>query len=147
MFRTLIALSFLFLTASAFAQAASFPQIELTAGIHRIEAEVAVNQPQRSLGLMHRRSMPVNHGMLFTFPESAGHCFWMKNTLLPLSIAFLDERGEIINIAEMTPQSEKNHCPVRPARYALEMNTGWFKARGIAAGVVIGGIDKAPPAH
>lgn len=128
--------------ASAQAPAGS---IELSAGIHRIEAEVASTSGDRAVGLMHRKSMPANRGMLFVFPEAGVQCFWMKNTLIPLSIAFLDDDGRIVGIADMQPQSLDNHCSSKPVRFALEMNVGWFKQRGMAAGSKIGGLDKAPP--
>jgi uncharacterized membrane protein (UPF0127 family) len=91
-------------------------------------------------GLMHRASMPSNAGMLFIFDEMTTHCMWMKNTLIPLSVAFIDEQGAIINVEDMAPQTEDSHCAKRPARYALEMNRGWFAARGIKPGSRIGGI-------
>lgn len=118
--------------------------LELSAGVHRIEAEVAADFATRAEGLMHRRSMAPNRGMLFVFPRDAQHCMWMRNTYIPLSVAFLDERGAVINIAEMEPRSESNHCAARPARFALEMNRGWFEQRGIKPGAKIGGIDRAP---
>ena len=83
--------------------------------------------------------------MLFVFPEAARHCMWMKNTLVPLSVAFIDESGVIVNIADMQPQTENSHCAREPARYALEMNQGWYSAKGIAAGARISGLDQAPP--
>lgn len=129
---------------AATAHAQGLPMMELTAGFHRIEAEVAANNPDRMRGLMHRRAMPQQHGMLFVFPNSAPHCFWMKNTLIPLSIAFLDAGGRILNIEEMQPQTEDNHCAAQPARYALEMNAGWFAQRGLKPGDQIGGIERAP---
>jgi uncharacterized protein len=97
------------------------------------------------LGLMNRKSMPTQHGMLFVFDADARHCMWMKNTLLPLSVAFLDEQGIILNVEEMKPQTENTHCATRPARYALEMNEGWFSRRGLKAGTALKGIDRAPP--
>jgi uncharacterized membrane protein (UPF0127 family) len=118
--------------------------MELAAGFHRIEAEVAATNPARMQGLMHRRAMPDQRGMLFVFPQNAQHCMWMKNTFLPLSVAFLDEEGRITNIEDMQPQTETNHCAARPARYALEMNLGWFARRGLKAGDAIGGIERAP---
>ena len=145
MFRQLIGLCALIAASTVFAQASSFPRVDLTAGFHRIEAEVAANQADRSQGLMHRRVMPSNQGMIFVFPQTATHCFWMKNTPLPLSIAFLDEKGMIISIDEMAPETEDNHCPAQPARFALEMNAGWFKAKGLKPGSVIGGVEKLPP--
>ena len=118
--------------------------MELSAGIHRIEAEIAASQETRMVGLMHRKSMPAQHGMLFVFTQDARHCMWMRNTLLPLSVAFLDEHGTIINIEDMQPQTEDNHCAKREARFALEMNLGWFKARGLEPRMRIGGIDRVP---
>jgi uncharacterized membrane protein (UPF0127 family) len=120
------------------------PLIELSAGFHRIEAEVASTPASRAQGLMQRRQMALHRGMLFVFTQDAGHCMWMKNTFLPLSVAFLDAQGRIINIADMQPQSEQNHCAVQVARYALEMNAGWFARRGIRPGAVISGLERAP---
>lgn len=130
---------------AALAQGANLPRAELSAGFHRIEAEVAATPGERSQGLMQRQRLAANAGMVFVFPVSATHCFWMKNTPLPLSIAFLDERGRIINVDEMAPLTENNHCPAQPARFALEMNGGWFAAKGLKAGAVIGGVDRLPP--
>ncbi len=123
---------------------AQMPVMELTAGFHRIEAEVAADQQNRMTGLMNRKAMPPQRGMLFVFPEKNTHCMWMRNTFLPLSVAFLDEEGRIINIEDMQPQTEDNHCAKVPARYALEMNLGWFSQRGIKPGTKLGGISKAP---
>ena len=110
--------------------------------MHIIRAEVAADFPTRAQGLMHRKSLGQNDGMLFVFDEAAIHCMWMKNTLIPLSVAFLDERGAIINIADMRPHSEQSHCAAQPARYALEMNRGWFAQRGIKPGVQLGGLER-----
>ncbi len=137
------ALAGLLLSAGVYAQSV-MPVMELSAGFHRIEAEVAVNDRNRQLGMMNRRTMPVQHGMLFVFPENNTQCMWMRNTLLPLSVAFLNEEGRIINIEDMQPQTDDNHCAKTPARYALEMNLGWFAQRGIKPGMKLGGIDKAP---
>lgn len=123
---------------------AEMPRMELTTGFYRIDAEVAFDDQNRQTGLMHRRSMAQHQGMLFVFPAVATHCMWMRNTLIPLSVAFLDEQGQIINIEDMKPQTEDNHCAARPARYALEMNLGWFASKGIKPGAHLGGIDKAP---
>ena len=131
------------LGATAWAQSA-MPVMELSAGFYRIEAEVASNDRNRQLGLMNRQAMPAQHGMLFVFTENNTHCMWMRNTLLPLSVAFLNEEGKIINIEDMQPQTEDNHCARVPARYALEMNLGWFAQRGIKPGMKLNGIDKAP---
>jgi len=110
------------------------PIATLQSGIHLIRAEVASSPQQRASGLMFRKSMEPNHGMLFVFPEKAGHCFWMRNTSIPLSIAFLDDDGTIVNIADMQPHSEASHCPLRAVRYALEMEQGWFARRGVEPG-------------
>jgi uncharacterized protein len=116
------------------------PVVQLSAGMHLIRAEVAADFATRMRGLMHRESMPQNAGMLFVFDEATQHCMWMKNTPIPLSVAFIDERGAIINIEDMAPHTEKSHCARQPARYALEMNRGWFAAKGIKPGSRIGGI-------
>jgi uncharacterized membrane protein (UPF0127 family) len=140
------ALAALFVNAAAWAQGA-MPVMELSAGFHRIEAEVAATDRDRQVGLMNRREMPAQRGMLFVFDQENTHCMWMRNTLLPLSVAFVDARGVIINIEDMKPQTENNHCAKVPARYALEMNVGWFAQRGIKPGMKLGGIDKAPRPH
>ena len=126
------------------AGAQTLPLIELTAGIHRIEAEVVNTQQTRMTGLMQRRTMAPQRGMLFVFDEARTHCMWMKNTYIPLSVAFLDDGGRIINVADMQPHAEDNHCATRPARYALEMNLGWFRSRNLGPGTALGGIDRAP---
>jgi len=127
--------------AFAWAQQPALPTTKLSAGIHLIQAEVAAAPAARAQGLMLRKSMAQGSGMLFLFDESAGHCMWMKNTLIPLSVAFIDERGEIVNIADMQPLDETSHCATRPVRYALEMNLGWFKKRGISPGMPIKGLE------
>lgn len=139
--RAALILMSLLASAQALAQ---MPRIELNASFHRIDAEVAADQPNRMQGLMNRRSMAANQGMLFVFPQADRHCMWMRNTLLPLSVAFLDERGQILNIEDMKPQTENNHCASSPARFALEMNQGWFASKGIKVGQRIGGIEKSP---
>ena len=123
---------------------AQMPRLELNAGLHRIDAEVAADQQNRMQGLMNRRHMATNQGMLFVFTQADRHCMWMRNTLLPLSVAFLDERGQILNIEDMKPQTENNHCAASPARFALEMNQGWFASKGIKVGQRIGGVEKSP---
>lgn len=129
---------------AALAQSGPLPMLELSAGMYRIEAEVAANLKDRMAGLMQRKIMAAQKGMLFVFPIAARHCMWMRNTYLPLSVAFLDERGRIINIEDMQPQTDDSHCAAMPARYALEMNLGWFRERGVSPGFVLSGIDKAP---
>lgn len=110
------------------------PAVDIQAGLHLIRAEVASEPGTRMRGLMMRERLGPNEGMLFVFPDKAGHCFWMKNTLIPLSIAFVDDDGTIVNIADMQPLREDSHCPARPVRYALEMEQGWFAKRGLKPG-------------
>ena len=125
--------------ASAQERAQQLPSIQLGAGMHLIQAEVAQTDEQRAIGLMHRPTMPANNGMLFVFDQPQPQCFWMKNTLLPLSIAFVADDGTIVNIEEMKPQTLDSHCSAKPVRYALEMNTGWFAKKGIKPGTKVRG--------
>ncbi|MBX3620322.1 MAG: DUF192 domain-containing protein [Rhizobacter sp.] len=117
----------------------SLPAIQLHAGIHNIQAQVARTPEQRATGLMFRSTMPNNEGMLFVFEEPAKQCFWMKNTLLPLSVAFVADNGTVVNIEDMKPQTLDSHCSSQPVRYVLEMNKGWFAKRGIKAGARLSG--------
>jgi len=142
--RIVLMTTLLMVALPGWAQQPQLPLLELFAGMHRIEAEVAATSESRQTGMMLRTIMAPQRGMLFVFPDVAKHCMWMRNTLLPLSVAFLDEKGRIINIEDMQPQTENNHCAVKPARYALEMNLGWFKSRSVGPGFAIAGIDKAP---
>ncbi|OHC67419.1 MAG: hypothetical protein A3H93_20505 [Rhodocyclales bacterium RIFCSPLOWO2_02_FULL_63_24] len=143
-FKKLLLATSLVIAFPGWGQQPQLPVLELFAGMHRVEAEIAATPETRMSGLMQRRIMAPQRGMLFVFPEVAKHCMWMRNTLLPLSVAFLDEKGRIINVEDMQPQTDDNHCSTVPARYALEMNLGWFKSRGLVAGLAITGIDKAP---
>jgi len=129
---------------AAAALAQSLPVTELRAGMHLIHAEVAADYSTRARGLMHRKGLAPNAGMLFIFDAPSEQCMWMKNTYIPLSVAFIDAQGVIINIADMTPHSEQSHCAARPAVYALEMTQGWFAQRGIKAGAKLGGLNTAP---
>jgi hypothetical protein len=124
---------------------AELPVVQLSAGMHLIRAELADSMVTRMEGLMYRKAMPQGSGMVFVFDEAAAHCMWMKNTLIPLSVAFIDEAGTIINIADMQPQSEQSHCATRPARFALEMNKGWFAERGVKPGAKLRGLEKLSP--
>ncbi|MES2586171.1 MAG: DUF192 domain-containing protein [Pseudomonadota bacterium] len=123
-------------------QNVGLPMIELKTGIYRIQAELADTPKAREVGLMNRTSMPANSGMLFIFEQKAGHCFWMNNTKIPLSIAFIADDGKIVNIEEMQAETTNNHCPKVAVRYALEMNKQWFSERVIAPGAVIQGLPK-----
>jgi len=124
---------------------AQLPTMELTAGIYVIRAEVASTYDSRAQGLMFRRHLGPNEGMLFVFPRAEAHCMWMKNTLIPLSVAFIDDKGRIVSISEMKPRTETTHCAAGPARFALEMSEGWFAAKGIKPGSPLRGLEKAPP--
>ncbi len=119
------------------------PTVELTAGMYVIQAEVAQTHQQHSIGLMHRQSMGVNEGMLFVYPSAEIRCYWMRNTLIPLTIAFLDDDGAIVNLKDMEPHTERSNCSIKPVRYALEMNRGWFDQRGIKPGFRLRGIPSA----
>ena len=115
------------------------PRVTLNAGMHQIVAQVALAPEQRSIGLMFRRDMAPHEGMLFVFEQPAMQCFWMKNTLLPLTAAFVADDGVIVNLADMKPQTTDSHCSTRPVRFVLEMNQGWFAKKGIKAGYKLGG--------
>ena len=115
------------------------PRIQLQAGMHQIQAQVAATPDQRSVGLMHRAEMPQSEGMLFAFEQATQQCFWMKNTLLPLTAAFIANDGTIVNLADMKPQTTDAHCSEQPVRWVLEMNQGWFAKRGIKAGFKLHG--------
>ena len=138
-------LALLWLAATAGAQ--QLPDLALTVNGHKLTAEVAHTDPARMQGLMHRRILPEDRGMLFVFSDVARHAMWMKNTYIPLSVAFLDEHGAIINIEDMKPHTEDTHPSAKPAKYALEVNLGWFRKRGIKPGAKVEGIEHAPPAR
>lgn len=123
------------------------PEIVLEVNGHKLTAEVAATDPARTQGLMHRRILPENRGMLFVFRETERHAMWMMNTYVPLSVAFLDARGVILNIEDMQPRTEDTHAAVKPAKFALEMNQGWFRKRGIRPGAKLLGLEQAPPAR
>lgn len=112
----------------------NLPRVELRTGMFRIDAQVASRPVERQIGLMHRQSMPAHEGMLFVFERPAVQCFWMKNTLLPLTAAFVADDGRITNLVDMQPLDETSHCSSEPVRFVLEMNQGWFAQKGIRAG-------------
>lgn len=126
---------------------AALPEITLSIKGHKLTAEVAATDSSRTTGLMHRRMMPEDRGMLFVFAYAQSQSFWMMNTYLPLSIAFVDEQGVIVNITDMQPLTTDPHPSAKPAKYALEMNQGWFAKHGIKAGIRIEGLKDAPPAQ
>lgn len=132
----------LLVSLSSFGQDApqmNLERIKLTAGMHRIDAQVAGTPEQRQTGLMLRKDMPQHEGMIFVFEQPTKQCFWMKNTLLPLSAAFIADDGTIVNIEDMKPQTLDAHCSTKPVRYVLEMNKGWFAKKGIKAGAKLQG--------
>ena len=109
-------------------------RVKLSAGMHQIDAQVAATPDERQIGLMFRKEMPQHEGMIFVFEQAAQQCFWMKNTLLPLTAAFVADDGTIVNLADMKPQTMQSHCSDKPVRYVLEMNRGWFTKKGLKAG-------------
>ena len=119
----------------------NLPRTTISAGMHRIDAQVASTPLQRQIGLMHRREMPQHEGMLFVFEQPATQCFWMKNTLIPLTAAFVEDDGTIANLADMKPLDESSHCSAKPVRYVLEMNKGWFAQRNLRAGIKLRGPE------
>jgi uncharacterized membrane protein (UPF0127 family) len=115
------------------------PRTPLSAGMHRLDVQVAQTPEQRQIGLMWRKDMPQHEGMLFIFEQASVQCFWMRNTLIPLSAAFVADDGTIVNIADMKPQSDDSHCSEKPVRFVLEMNQGWFAKRQLKAGYKLSG--------
>lgn len=138
-------LALVFVLSTAFA--AELPTIPLRINGHKLTAEIADTFATRSTGLMHRFSLKPDHGMLFVFRQPESQAFWMKNTFVALSIAYIDDKGRIVNIEDMAPQTENTHPSSGPAMYALEMKKGWFNERAIGAGAVVVGLAKAPPAR
>jgi uncharacterized protein len=140
----------LWLAAAAFAVFAQeqpqldLPRVHLQVGMHQIDAQVAAGYEQRMTGLMFRKEMPQHEGMLFVFDEPSVQCFWMRNTLLPLTAAFIADDGTIVNLADMKPQTEDSHCSAKPVRFVLEMNQGWFAKKGIKAGTRLAGPPFKP---
>lgn len=117
----------------------NLPRTKITAGMYLIDTQVAATPEQRSIGLMFRPQMPSGEGMLFVFDAPSEQCFWMKNTLLPLTAAFVADDGTIVNLADMKPQTTNSHCSEKPVRYVLEMNQGWFAQKGIKTGFKLRG--------
>jgi uncharacterized protein len=120
------------------------PRVKLTAGMYLVDAQVAATPQQREIGLMFRRQMPQAEGMLFVFERAGELCFWMKNTPLPLTAAFVADDGTIVNLADMKPQTTDSHCSAKPVRFVLEMNQGWFAQKGIKAGDKLSGPPFKP---
>ncbi|HEY9094676.1 MAG TPA: DUF192 domain-containing protein [Hydrogenophaga sp.] len=145
--RLLFSILFVTLVSPVFAQdkpQLDLPRVKLSAGMYLIDAQVAKTPEQRQIGLMFRQEMPAHEGMLFVFEERATQCFWMKNTLLPLTAAFVADDGRVVNLVDMKPQTTDSHCSTEPVRYVLEMNQGWFAKRGLKAGAQLGGFTRQP---
>ena len=119
------------------------PVVELTINTSKLKTEVVADNMTRSIGLMNRFSLAPDHGMLFVFAQSEPLAFWMKNTFIPLSIAYVDSNGVIVSIVDMKPHDESTYPSGAPAMFAIEMKQGWFKERGIKVGDKVGGLDKA----
>jgi uncharacterized membrane protein (UPF0127 family) len=135
-----IALSFALLgPAHAQEPQSGLPRTRITAGMYQIDAQIAHTPAQREIGLMFRKDMPQAEGMIFVFEQPATQCFWMRNTVLPLTAAFVAEDGRIVNLADMKPMTEDSHCSKEPVRFVLEMNQGWFARKNIKEGAKLGG--------
>lgn len=146
--RLLVASVAMVIAPRAWSQPLTMPtEAPLQVGVQLVQAEIASTPAERERGLMFRRELTGNHGMLFVFPTSQPVCMWMKNTLIPLSVAFIDNHGAIVNIAEMQAQTETPHCAARPVQFALEMPQGWFASRGIGPGLVLRGTPFGTPPH
>lgn len=142
LFRSLAFFALATLSALVFAQDGpqlDLPRTTLSAGMYQLDVQLATTPLQRQIGLMHRKEMPQHEGMLFEFEEPAVQCFWMKNTLLPLTAAFVDDAGVIVNLVDMQPLNTDSHCSAKPVRFVLEMNQGWFAKKGIKAGFKLTG--------
>lgn len=141
-YHALLLVGMVSLAGTAWAQSGpqlQLPRTKLNAGMHVLDVQLAQTPDQRQIGLMWRKEMPQHEGMLFVFEQAAPQCFWMRNTLIPLSAAFVSDDGTIVNIADMKPQSDDSHCSDKPVRFVLEMNVGWFAKRHIKAGYQLSG--------
>jgi uncharacterized protein len=137
----LVGFLFLFsIAAGSWSQAQlELPRVKLSAGLYLIDAQIAASPVQREIGLMHRTEMPMQEGMLFVFEQTSVQCFWMKDTLIPLTAAFVADDGTIVNLVNMKPQTTDAHCSKKPVRFVLEMNQGWFAKKGIREGKKLAG--------
>ena len=141
MTRFFLSLCLVSLSFSAWTQQAQtqLPRVQLQAGMFQIDAQVAATPAQREIGLMYRQEMATHEGMVFVFEQAQQQCFWMKNTLLPLTAAFVDDDGTIVNLADMKPQTTDSHCSDKPVRFVLEMHQGWFAKKNIKKGFKLKG--------
>jgi uncharacterized membrane protein (UPF0127 family) len=140
--RAALGVLLLALAATAFAQDAPLRTLQIKVAGHPLKVEVAANDPQRAKGLMFREKLGRNDGMLFVFDEPAYHSMWMKNTLIPLSVAFVDAQGVILNIRDMEPHTQDTHMSAGPSLYAIETNKGWFAERRIKPGDTVAGLPR-----
>jgi hypothetical protein len=138
-FATLLLMSAALSCAHAQEPQTTLPRVKLSSGMYQIDAQVAQTPQQREIGLMFRKEMPQTEGMIFVFEQPATQCFWMRNTLLPLTAAFVADDGRIVNLADMKPMTEDSHCSKEPVRFVLEMNQGWFARKNIKEGTKLGG--------
>lgn len=120
------------------------PRSTLHLGKATLQVQTASSERERAIGLMSRTSLDANEGMLFVFPERAVQCFWMRNTLLALTAAFIADDGRIVNLTDMQPLSDEPHCSAEPVRYVLEAQQGWFSTMGVKVGSKVHG---APFSH
>jgi uncharacterized membrane protein (UPF0127 family) len=132
----------LFLASLPLAADVTFKTSQIKVAGHPLKVELAIEEPQRLQGLMYRKTLGKEDGMLFIFDEPAYHAMWMKNTLIPLSVAFIDAQGTILNILDMEPQTLDSHQSAGPAIYAIETNKGWFAGKKIKAGDKVTGLPK-----
>ena len=133
-------------TCAAQSPQTDLPRTVLSVGIHQIQTQIARTPEQHATGLMFRTEMPQQEGMLFEFTAPSQQCFWMKNTLIPLTAAFVDDDGTIVNLKDMQPQTTVSHCSAKPVRFVLEVNQGWFAKRGLKAGAKLrGAVFQATP--
>lgn len=139
-----VSLALLTFTSRAQSPQIQLPRTTLSIGMFQIDTQVAQAPEERQIGLMFRTQMPQAEGMLFIFETPSKQCFWMKNTLLPLTAAFVADDGSIVNFADMKPQTTETHCSAKPVRYVLEMNQGWFVKKGIKAGTKLKGMMFQP---
>jgi uncharacterized membrane protein (UPF0127 family) len=118
------------------------PVTTLDVAGHKVVTEIAATDTSRETGLMNRFSLKPDTGMIFVFAQPQPLAFWMKNTFVPLSVAYIDRDGKILNIEDMAPQTETTHWSVGDALYALEMRQGWFRDKGVVAGERVKGLPK-----
>jgi hypothetical protein len=117
----------------------ALPRTTLSAGFHQIQVQIASTPEQHATGLMYRKEMPPHEGMLFVFSDARQQCFWMKNTVIPLTAAFVADDGTVVNLEDMQPQTTQSHCSAKPVRFVLEVNQGWFAKKGLKAGMQLAG--------